>query len=887
MQRSLHVLLAPLALAGAAATQALTGLGEPKVLAGDLAPGLAGGIQQFPAIAAGDGVHLAVWEDHRVQDEKSLQTGIGTFELWGRLIGADGTPQGDLPFRVAGAPGRKEDVRAEFHGDAWLVTWQNVVPTMFSQAAALQGVRVALDGTVLDEPPLALRSYQNSKHFVHALASDPLGWVVVVQGAHGSESAVESYRVSPGGSVTSGASGLFSASTAYTSCDLASNGPTLLFAVSAGGVVKGRRLSSDLSLVGGELFLAGGGAENVSVASNGTGFLVAWEYDWNGYTVQARTVSAAGGLGSTVAIPTVSIESCYDPSVVWTGADYAVAFTTRDVLWPVGYAFGTRVARLTASGALLSVPGTDLDQGSEPRDPVASSLGDGSVQLAWRDATTPPNPGDVLGTRLEPTGTVLPEVALSTSAPRQSDPDVAAGGEGYLAVFSSERGGAVSILAQRLDRFGAALDAEPFELDAGPALGLPRVAWNGSHFLVVWQDEGALGYPSWESDDVVLGRRVAADGTLLDAAPFHVIDGATPDVGAVGSTFLVAARRADTTEIFRIYGVRVNAAGTVIDGAPLFIGGNFGRFPSVDAFDDRWVVAWQRNPSHDHPSVSVFARVVLADGTMLDQTFVDAGPRPRVAASNDVALVTWGTGNVLGARLSDTGTLLGGSFPVGSAPDVQLEPAAAWDGSTFTVAWADGRNRTSTTDERLDVYANRVTESGALLDGPSGFAVAASPEDERTATVAGRDGDQLFAFGRILPEPPYATRRVAAVRASEWTSVGGGLAGASGIPLLAGDGALTAGGTIELEIADAAPSAPAGLVLGLAKLDLAFFGGVLVPAPDVIVFTTTDPTGRATTALSVPPGYPVGRQLWAQGWILDAGAIARLAGSNAITQVGQ
>ena len=874
-------------LAPAALAQASPGLGETKLLPGDVAVGLAGGVQQFPVIAGGAGSYLAVWEDHRAVPSL-LTTGEGTRDLYARRIAPDGQPIDALPFRVSDAPGRKEDVRIAFDGTTWLVAWENVVPTQFSQSMALLGVRVAADGSVLDDPPITIRGFTSSSSLEYALAGDPLGWVVVVQGSNASEAGVEGHRIAPDGTVTPGGSGnLLSSTSLWTHMDLESNGQILLLAASSGGIVKGRRLSSALAPLGGELSIAGGSSENPTVGSDGAGFVVAWESSFNGYVVRSRAVPASGTLG-IVRMVAGTLEDCYDPSIVWSGAEYVLAFSADRFVFPGGLTKGLRVARLGADGAPLDGEGQIVGQGAEPRDPDVASLGAGEAQLVWRDAATqPPHAGDVLGTRVTALGFET-EVALSTSTPRQTAQDLAAGGAGHLAVLASERNGAVAILAQRLDPFGTALDPEPIELASGPALGAPRVAWNGSSFLVVWQDEievaAVLGAGS-PTDDQVFGRRVAPDGTLLDPAPFHVLDGATPDLAAVGEEFLVAARFAMTTQIFHIRGVRVDGAGQLVAGSEMMLGGNFARYPSVAAFDDRWIVSWQRNPTHDDPAESVFARVVQADGTMMPQVFVDGGPRPSVAASGDVALVTWGVSDVLGRLVADDGTLLGGSFVLGTAAGDQRAPSAAWDGATFVVAWEDARNATSRVDERRDVFAARVSEAGALLDGPGGFAVATSPEDERTPVAGGRAGDPLFAFARYVPEPQHATVRTALVRASEWTSLGGGLAGVLGVPVLEGDGALVAGSAVHLALAGAAPSRIGAHVLGLTRVDLPFGGGTIVPSLDVLVPFATGADGRALTSVPVPPSFPSGLQLWAQSWLLDAAAPRRYAASNALTQV--
>ena len=103
---------------------------------GDLTPGPAGGEQAEPAIAAGAGMHLAAWADHRSAFTSTL-VGEGSRDVHGQLIGADGHSVTPSSFRIAGGLGRKEDVQVAWNGTHWLVTWVNIVPTEFYFASAL------------------------------------------------------------------------------------------------------------------------------------------------------------------------------------------------------------------------------------------------------------------------------------------------------------------------------------------------------------------------------------------------------------------------------------------------------------------------------------------------------------------------------------------------------------------------------------------------------------------------------------------------------------------------------------------------------------------------------------------------------------------------------
>jgi hypothetical protein len=104
-------------------------------------------------------------------------------------------------------------------------------------------------------------------------------------------------------------------------------------------------------------------------------------------------------------------------------------------------------------------------------------------------------------------------------------------------VFVSADSAETRVAAQRVDGNGKPIDAAPIVLAGGTdRYRNTAVAWNGAEWLVVWEDSkgGAL------QNGAVLGVRLLPDGTPLDPAPFAILDGNFPAVGAAGSAFLVA-----------------------------------------------------------------------------------------------------------------------------------------------------------------------------------------------------------------------------------------------------------------------------------------------------------------------------------------------------------
>jgi len=116
-----------------------------------------------------------------------------------------------------------------------------------------------------------------------------------------------------------------------------------------------------------------------------------------------------------------------------------------------------------------------------------------------------------------------------------------------------------------------------------------------------------------------------------------------------------------------------------------------------------------------------------------------------------------------------------------------------------------------------------------------------------------------------------------------WSALGDGLPGTDGTtPYLSAFGTLAAGSPLRLLLEDAPPSATASLVAGLALLGVPFKGGVLVPAPDLVVPVPTNATGTAQVEGTWPAGVPGGTALLVQAWIPDAGGPAGFVASGAV-----
>jgi hypothetical protein len=227
------------------------------------------------------------------------------------------------------------------------------------------------------------------------------------------------------------------------------------------------------------------------------------------------------------------------------------------------------------------------------------------------------------------------------------------------------------------------------------------VAFNGTHYLVVWEDYRRHADGIEVTD--LYGARVTRTGALLEPEGFRISSAPSrqgaPSVAFDGTNFLVAWEDMRSMQRYDVYGARVSPDGTVLDpdGIPIATAVNGQNNPIVSSDGSGFLVAWQ----HMLPSAD------------------DAIP-----PSHDI----------YAARVDSTGVVLDPQgIPVSSSAGPQTRPSVAFDGTNYLVAWEDKRAG------NLDVYATRVSRLGVVLD-VTGIPVTTGPEREGAPSVSYGDG---------------------------------------------------------------------------------------------------------------------------------------------------
>ena len=517
-------------------------------------------------------------------------------------------------------------------------------------------------------------------------------------------------------------------------------------------------------------------------AFDGVNFLVVWQDLRNlssGVDIYGTRVSSTGVVLEPLgfALSTATNEQEF-PIVTPHSGGYLALWQDRRVS-NFNDIYG---ALVSSAGKVTGAPNISGETNYQIK-PFAAQ-GKQNTLAVWEDLRDG-NSYSVYGARISLTGAVLDTqgIPISTTANQQSMATVGAGGGGYLVVWQDRRSVASSPISQ-VDLFGVRVSSAGQVLDpAGIQITMamddqkePAVAFGGGQYLVVWQD---LRNSSTVID--VYGARVSAAGKVLDATGIPISSGAgersAPAVAFDGTQFLVVwqDRRNSGTQ-YDIYGARVDGAGKVLDPAGIAVSqaSAFQRFPAVAHDGTRFLVAWQdrRKGNYD-----IYGARVDAAGKVLDTAGVviagAAGHQEYPALTRGGAgnfMVVWedqrgADRDIYGSRVTGAGVVLDtAGIALAKQPKHQQSPAVSHDGKLYLVTWQDMQ----TGDP--EVRGNLVDDAGKALSS-AGFSVAGN-YSRSPSVKAGAKHQFLLAYHRFDPGNTNGSTRIRA-RVVSWKVQGG------------------------------------------------------------------------------------------------------------------
>jgi hypothetical protein len=546
---------------------------------------------------------LVVWDDKR-NDTYSR-------DIYGARVTPGGTVLDTSGITIATGDRSQRSPALAFDGQNFLVAWQQPGNGM----SDIWGARVTPQGTVLDPTGFGI-SWAANEQYVPAVGFDGTSFLV----------AWKDYRIGD-------------------------HNPSDVY---------GARVTSQGTVLDPAGFVISQAAHdqyNPAVGVGGSNFLVVWQdnrsninYDIYGarLTPQGAVLDSAGFVISKALIANKQRM----PAVSFDGANFLVAWQDDRN----GNGWDIYGARAMPQGTVLDSVSFAISLAADSQcSPAAGSDGVSSL-VVWEDDRNA-NGWDIYGARVTPEGEVLDStgIVISLAAGDQLSPAVGFDGANFLVAWQDGRSG-MDIYGARVTPQGVVLDSSGLVISQAENDQVsPAVAFDGANFLVVWQD-----VRSGRSD--VYGARVTPQGTVLDstgvAISTAVSTQASPAIAFDGSNFLVVWE--DWRRAWDMYGARVTPQGTVLDSVGILIGPVSDLQCSPDlCFDGaNSLVVWEddRKPGdYDIYGARVTpGGTVFEGGSVVSQRRDQSSPRLSCDDAGQMLLVYQGWADTVDGRIYNT-----------------------------------------------------------------------------------------------------------------------------------------------------------------------------------------------------------------------------------------
>lgn len=557
-------------------------------------------------LARGGMGHLLVWtQDDAVE---------GGPDVYGMRVGSDGAALDATPFAIATGPGHQSDAQVTFDGTNFVVAWSNQASDAEFLQNDIHAARVSPAGVVLDPAGITIFDGAGEQR-TPCLAFDGTSTVISWTSAPTDPADERAARLTPDGTVLDPA-GFVLSTVHHTVLALERDGSRSL-ALTRRAIDTDRfqlhalPIGTDGVVDEADAFTVGDPVTTVidaTMAVGSTHVLVVQRTEPNG--VPTVTAVARDTASASPSAPLTLDMATQDAPLLSFGIDRHLqvwAETRRDGVV-------LRATHLERDGTVIDANGIDVGRLEQFPDPAAVAFDGTNHLVVWAGPTDEGSRVHALriaadGTVLDPQPIVIPEVP--DSDPRARAPRVAFDGTSYLIVWrlveSFAGAGWSSLRGARIAPDGTLLDPDGFAIAPGSEWYLDDpevdVVAHGSGFLVV--NSGSVD----DTPRLTL-RRLAADGRPLDSAE---IDVPTYDRTATrlrlisdGSKALLAWRAYAFGDA-RMYAVRIGLDGRPLDDCPIVVeqGVPDVSVPSLAVVDDDYLIAFSRAEVHTGHGVYV------------------------------------------------------------------------------------------------------------------------------------------------------------------------------------------------------------------------------------------------------------------------------------------
>jgi MYXO-CTERM domain-containing protein len=445
------------------------------------------------------------------------------------------------------------------------------------------------------------------------------------------------------------------------------------------------------------------------------------------------------------------------PAAAFDGTNYLVVWQdSRAIDENYSKVYG---ARVTSAGVVLDPGGIEIFS-SGPGGRPPSVAFDGTNYLV----VIADNSGNIRGNRVAPSGAVLDGGSgknIGTTSAYVQEVQVAFGTTTYLVVWSTHTDYSADIKGRLVDKNGAGVGAAFTICSSTGGQTLPRLAFDGTNYLVVWEDRRSFSID-------IYGSRVSATGTVLDpngiAITTIIGDQTWPSVAFDGTNYLVAWQSSTSTSN-DVVAARVDPNGTLLDPAGIPVSATSASTdvePRV-AFDGQsFLILWSHYVSAFGATYDVWANRVSSAGAALDGTGAPVSAaagqqrKPWPVCGSAGCLAVWedgrgGSVDVYGARMAAGAPLDTNGIHVSTAASEQTKPGMTFGNGMYFVVWEDRR-----TGANWQIYGTRVDTAGNVLD-PAGIPIAEGAYDHHDPRVAASNGGFLVVWWDLRNSGPGYT----------------------------------------------------------------------------------------------------------------------------------
>jgi hypothetical protein len=282
------------------------------------------------------------------------------------------------------------------------------------------------------------------------------------------------------------------------------------------------------------------------------------------------------------------------PAVSFDGVNYLVVWVDTNL--------EIYAVRVTSGGIVLDSPAMKMTTGANSKyRPVSIAFGNSNYLIAWRDQSD-----TIKVSRVSTTGVIIDHEA-GISIGSGFYPRIAFDGTNYLVVWHAwGNGGTLDIIGNRVSSTsGTALDGTGFVIcEASDDQDNAFAAFDGKNYLVVWHDyrDGDIGY----NDGSVYGARVSTNGLVLDDPAILISELSRGSVTAAfnGRNYFVTWQldywHVEETRLVDVFGQKVSKAGILVDEViPICTAHGHQWGPQVHYNnEDKYIIAWTENGPH-------------------------------------------------------------------------------------------------------------------------------------------------------------------------------------------------------------------------------------------------------------------------------------------------